>query len=189
MGTEDKDHKAVAEYYDEKQETEFEMCHKLNEKMPRFLRILGYFFEINCGNQYDTHDFNLIQIPPNRIKSNPLVTIEFEHGATQFEWDNKLPKDRWQALNLLTRKKYSENFGLFIKSSPTFNSIFAIDCRNNFVQNLVGKKPETLAHSLPFKTNDQFYRIYWKDVDKHLFVDDKENRILNNNNISFELYS
>jgi hypothetical protein len=151
--------------------------------MPLQLKLNGYFFEINVGNQYDTHDIVLVRILPNRVKEI-IIRIEFEIGDKQLEWDNELPKfPIWQAINLVTRKKYGENFELFIKASLTLNSLFAIDCRDNFVQNLVGKNPETLKHSLGFETNDEFYRIYWDDVDKHKYIDIPEKKILKNNNI------
>jgi hypothetical protein len=183
MSKENKDYKAVGEYYTKKQETEFVMCHYLNQNLPLSLKRSGYFFEINCGNQYDTHDLILIRILPNREKK--LITkIEYEIGDKQIEWDLELPRfPIWQALNLVTRKKYGENFSLFIKSSLTFHSLFAVDCRNNFVQNLVGKTPEVLDHSLEFETNDEFYRIYWDEVEKNLYVDNPEKKILKNNNI------
>jgi len=183
MSKENKDYKAVGEYYSKKQESEFLMCHYLNQNLPLALRRKGYFFEVNVGNQYDTHDLILVQILPNREKRK-IIDIEYEIGDKQIEWDFELPKfPIWKALNLATRKKYGENFSLFIKSSLTYNSLFAIDCRDNFVQNLVGKNPEKLEHSLDFETDDEFYRIYWDDVAKNLYVDDKETKQLKNNNI------
>lgn len=182
MSKDNKDYKAVGELYDQKQETEFLMCHYLNQNLPLSLKRSGYFFEVNVGNQYNKHDLFLIKILPNR-EVKFITKIEYEYGANQEEWDLELPRLKWQALNLMTRKKYGENFSLFIKSSPTFNSIFAIDCRNNFVQNLVGANPEIIKHNLGFNTDDEAFRIYWDDVDKNLYIDDKEKRILNNNNI------
>ena len=182
MSKENKDYKAVGKFYDKEQESEFLMCHRLNENLPLSLKRNGYFFMVNTGNQYNTHDLVLVKILPSR-QVEIIVKIEYEIGAKQIEWDELLPRDSWQALNLSTRKKYGENFDLFIKSSLTLNSLFAIDCRGNFVQNLVGKNPETLKHNLGFETDDQFYRIYWEDVDKNLYVDNKEKKILNNNNI------
>lgn len=182
MSKANKDYKAVGKYYDEKQETEFIMCHYLNQNMPLSLKRNGYFFEVNIGNQYDTHDIILVRILPNREKKI-LIRIEFEFGANQDLWNLEIPRYKWEALNLMTRKKYGENFDLFIKSSLTFNSIFAIDCRNNFVQKLVGDNPEITPHSLTFETDDEVYRLYWKYVDDNLYVDDKEKRTLNNNNI------
>lgn len=177
-----KDYKAVNDYYSKKQETEFIMCHLLNQNMPYKLKLIGYFFEVCVGNQYDTHDFILVRILPNRDKIQ-IMRIEYEIGDKQVEWNLELPRHKWQALNLVTRKIYGKNFELFIKSSPTYNSLFAIDCRNNFVQNLVGANPEILDHSLEFETNKEFFRIYWDDVEKNLYVDNPKEKILKNNSI------
>lgn len=183
MGRENKNYSAVNQLYSEKQETEFLICHYLNQNMPLKMKKDGFFFEVNSGNQYDTHDLNLIKISPDRIKSEPIITIEYEYGANQNEWDLTIPRHKWQALNLMVRKKYGQNFSLFIKSSPTFNSLFAIDCRDNFVQKLVGKNIEVIDHNLDFETDDEAFRIYWDDVDKNTYVDDDKSRELKNNNI------
>ena len=177
-----KDYKAVGEYYTKKHETEFIMCHFLNQNLPQKLKLTGYFFEVDAGNQYDTHDLILVRIFPNREK-RIILRIEYEIGDKQAYWDLELPRHKWQALNLVTRKKYGKNFELFIKSSPTYNSLFAIDCRDNFVQNLVGADPEILDHSLEFETNDEFFRIYWGDVEANQYVDQPDDKILKNNSI------
>jgi hypothetical protein len=97
-----------------------------------------------------------------------VIKIEYEYGAKQNDWDFEIPRTSWQALNMLTRKKYGENFPLFIKSSPTFRSFFAIDCRNNFVQE--NSVIEILKYNLDFETDNEFYRIYWDNVDKNKCV-------------------
>lgn len=176
-----KNYKAVNEYYEKNQHTEFMMCHYLNKNMPLKLVKNGIFFEIQTDNQYNKNDIILVQILPNRIKKI-IAKIEYEYAATQEDWNYELPRHRWQALNLINRKKYGETFSLFIKSSTTFNSIFAIDCRNNFVQKNFGDV-EKLNHSLDFETNDEFYRIYWNDVTKHQYLDDFNNKKLKNGEI------
>lgn len=178
-----KDYKAVGEYYEEKQETEFLMCHYLNKNLPEFLKKQGIFFEVQVKGQYNKSDIALIKIPPDREKKILIANVEYENGANQVEWDYELPKHKWQALNLVTRKKYGETFSLFIKSSRTFNSFFAIDCRNGFIQKNFGENAEILEHNLEFETNNEFYRIYWIDVDKYQYIDDTKNKILKNSNI------
>ena len=150
--------------------------------MPRFLVEQGIVFEIQTSNQYNKNDIVLVKITPDRQKI--LITkVEFEYGANQEEWDFEFPLHKWQALNLVTRKNYGETFELFIKSSRTFNSFFAIDCRDRFVQKNFGAKPETLPHNLGFETNDEFYRIYWKDATNNRYRDRKGEKILDNGNI------
>lgn len=178
-----KDYKAVGKYYTENQKSEFLICYYLNKNMPIFLVEQGIFFEVQVDSQYNRNDIRLIKIPPERNKKILIANVEFEIGAKQNEWDFELPRDKWQALNLITRKKYGEIFSLFIKSSKTYNSIFAIDCRDNFVQKNFGNNPEILKHSLDFETNNEFYRIYWNDVEKHQYVDDIQKKSLINGNI------
>ena len=171
-----KDYKAVDEYYKMNQHTEFLMCHYLNKNMPIGLIKNGIFFEIQTDGQFNKNDIVLIQILPEREGKRIIAKVEYEYAATQTEWDYELPRLKWQALNLITRKKYGETFSLFIKSSTTFNSIFAIDCRDNFVQKNFGDV-ETLNYSLDFETNNEFYRIYWDDVEKYQYVVDANKKV------------
>jgi hypothetical protein len=164
-----KDYKAVSKYYEETQVTEFLICHLLNEKMPKELKKQGIFFRIQEGSQYNRNDMELVKFLPDRGKTDIIAKIEYECGETQEDWNEEVPR-RWQALNLGTRKKYGETFHLFIKSSSTFNSFFAIDCRNNWVQTNF-PDIEKLKYNLPFPTDDEFYRIYWKDVNENLYQD------------------
>jgi hypothetical protein len=176
-----KDYKAVDNYYKENQHTEFLMCHYLNKNMPLLMVERGIFFEIQVDNKYNKNDIILIQITPDREKKI-ITKVEYEFAATQTEWDFELPRDKWQALNLINRKKYGETFSLFIKSSTTFNSIFAIDCSDNFIQKNFGNI-EKLKHSLNFETNDEFYRIYWNDVNKFQFVVNDNEKFIKNGEI------
>jgi len=178
-----KDFVAVKKYYDEIQTSEFRMCHQLNKRMPEKLIILGYFFEIQSNSQYNKDDIVLTKILPNRVKKE-IIRIEYEYGANQEFWDFEIPDEtQWQAINLVTRKEYGKNFPLFIKSSKTFRSLFAIDCRDNFVIETVKGRFEKLSHSLEFETDDEFYRIYWDDVEKHKYVCDKKNKKMNDGKI------
>lgn len=172
---------AVDEYYKINHQNEFIMCHYLNKNMPLFFVKCGIFFEIQCENQYNKNDIILIQISGDR-KKKLICKIEYEYATTQKEWDYELPRTYWKALNLIARKDYGNNFSLFIKSSPTFNSLFAIDCRDNFIQKNFNHI-EKLNHSLSFETDDDFYRIYWNDVEKYKYCDDKENKTLKNGEI------
>ena len=157
------------------------MCHYLNKNKPIFFVKCSIFFEIKCENQYNKNDIILIQISGDR-KKKLICKIEYEYATTQKEWDYELPRTYWKALNLIARKDYGNNFSLFIKSSPTFNSLFAIDCRDNFIQKNFNHI-EKLNHSLSFETDDDFYRIYWNDVEKNKYCDDKENKTLKNGEI------
>ena len=178
-----KDQIAIREYYKTTQKTEFRMCHFLNKNMPLALVDLGYFFEIEANTQYTKNDIVLVQYPPDRAERNIIVKVEYECGMNQTEWDFELPRFKWQALNLMTRKKYGETFELFIKSSRTFNSFFAIDCREGFVQKNFGGDTEDINHNLEFETNKKAYRIYWHELPKHQYIDDKSNKKLVNANI------
>ncbi len=177
-----KDYVAVNRYYHENQSTEFMMCYYLNRNMPLELVKQGFFFEIQVNGQYNKNDIRLIRITPERNEKQVVINIEYEYAANQHEWIDELPRNRWQALNLVTRKKYGKTFSLFIKSSTTYKSLFAVDCRDNFVQKNFGNS-EVLEHNLSFETNNEFYRIYWNDVAKHTYIDNKENRQLTDGNI------
>lgn len=175
-----KDYEAVNNLYLEKYQTEFVICHLLNSNMPMFLKIKGYFFEMAGGDQYNTHDIVLWQYSSNKERKE-TIKVEYENGANQPMWDTKLPRDKWQGLNLLTRKHYGKTFSLFIKSSTTYRSFFAVDCRDDFVQSNFGAR--TMPHNLGFETDKDVFRIYWDLLDKHLFIDDKTNKKLENRNI------
>jgi len=175
-----KDKKAIGKLYDETQHTEFRMCHFLNKNRPMFLIDLGYCFEMEASTQYNKNDIILVQYPPDRNEKKRIIRIEYEYGLKQVKWDLEFPRNNWKALNLVTRKKYGENFPLFIKSSKTYNSFFAVDCRNKFVQQF---DIEKLPYNLDFETDDLFYRIYWHEVAQHQYIDDKKTKKLVNGNI------
>lgn len=167
---EEKDYPAISQSYSKLQHTEFIICHLLNGKMPEQLKKIGYFFELQTGNQYGHNDLVLVKICPDRTK-RLIMKVEFEYGEKQIEWDNDIPK-HWDGLNLLVRKSYGQNFSLFIKSSPTFNSIFAVDCTDDFiVKNFEISKLK--KHNLGFKTNKLIYKIPMNELDKYKYVEDK----------------
>lgn len=176
----EKDHEAVSNWYFEKYQTEFVICHLLNSRMPLFLKIKGYFFEMADGNQYSTHDIVLWQYSSSKEKKE-IIKVEYENGAKQPMWDTKLPRVKWQGLNMLIRKQYGKTFSLFIKSSVSYKSFFAVDCRDDFVQSNFGDR--TIPHNFGFETDKDVFTVYWHLLDEHLFVDDKINRILENKNI------
>jgi len=183
-----KDTKAIAAYYRKWQHTEFQICRRLNYHMPDKLVNAGYAFIMNVKDEYDSegqfqkNDMVLIQITPERERKE-IIKVEFEYGAEQYDWDFELPRNRWMALNLGIRKKYGETFSLFIKSSPTYRSLFAIDCRNKFVQKHFGNRIETLEHSLEFVTDNKFYRIYWNKLPEHQFIIDEQHKKIIDGNI------
>jgi hypothetical protein len=168
MSRENKDYEAVEEYYNETHSSEFVMCHKLNHILTIYLKEAGYFFEINTEGQYAKNDINFVRVLPNRIKKL-IARVEFEYGKNQRGWNYEIPWEHWNALNLVTRKKYGENFDLFIKSSPTYNSIFAIDCRDGFIQNIFPTIYKDQNHNLDFETDDDMYKIMREDVFRHLY--------------------
>lgn len=183
MGDYNKNYREVNKYYNDNQEYEFLMCFYLNKNLPQKMVKTGFSFEVQTDGKYNKHDINLIKINPNRDEKEVVARIEYEYAATQDCWDFELPRDKWSALNLITRKDYDNNFDIFLKSSPTFNSFFAIDCRNKFISGNFSNIEKIENHSLSFETNDDFYRIYWDDVSKHEYLIDKTNKKLKNGNI------
>jgi hypothetical protein len=175
-----KDYAAVNEYYDENQKYEFRMVHFLNRQRPMSMVDAGYVFEINTVGKYDKHDIDFVKISPDRTKKI-LATIEFEYAAKQSHWDLEIPRDKWSGINLMDRKLYGESFRFFMKSSPTFNSFFVIDCEDNFVQK--NGRHQTTNHSLGFETNDTIYKLPFNFVDENTYREDKVIKVLINKNI------
>lgn len=188
-----KDHKAIGELYSITQKTEFMMCHLLNKRMPTSLVERGVFFEMQTDNQYNKNDIVLIKISPERQKKL-ICKVEFEYGITQENWDFLLPdfpfnpdsptsvdSPKWNGLNLMERKQYGDTFSLFIKSSPTYKSFFAVDCRDNFVVKNFGDTKQETNHSLNMVTNNTIYKIYWGDVPKHRFMVDENKKLTDGN--------
>ena len=182
---ENKDFNNIDKYYNEIQETEFIICKLLNSKSIGNNIFNEYFFEINTGDQYAHHDLELIKITPDRQRI-VKARIEFEYAEKQKYWDYSLPRTYWHGINLLTRKKYGENFDIFLKVSPTYNSVFAIDCRNDFIKKNFINSIATNNSNMDMKTNEEKYEILWDDIDKYLFktrIINGKTKIVQNGNI------
>lgn len=180
---EGKDRNAVNNLYNEVQFEEFLICHYLNQNMPKELRKLGYFFEIQSEEgQFAHHDIQFVQYTKDR-KRILKIRIEFEYGKEQYDWDLEIPRNRWHGINLLTRKDYQKNVDLFLKSSPTFSSIFAVDCRNNFVDKNFHNSIDENGSSVNFVTNERKYEIRFNEIEPHLFIIDSKNKKIKNGNI------
>lgn len=161
-----KDYNAVDKLYKNLNQSEFIIVNKLNSNMPNIFIRKGFLFEINIESQYAKNDINFVHISPDR-KKETIVRVEFEYGEKQEEWLDEFPKHYWnRGLSLVSRKKYGETFDLFIKSSLSFESFFAIDCKNNFIKTMFGDTEQKVAHNLGFSTNSDFFNINWNEVDK-----------------------
>jgi len=169
-----KDYEKISEIAEEVKETEFHFLDILNKKIsPKFK---NFKFEIN-EDKYGNKDYFLL------YNGKRVLNVEYENGITQNLWDNEFSDNlRWfwhYGLNLVVRKKYNKNFQLFIKSSPTYNSWFAIDTTNHFIKNYEHTKKQLPKTSLRTGRRDNWvYSINWDEVGKHEFiVEKKENRI------------
>lgn len=180
---EGKDRSAVDQLYKKVQAEEFSICHYLNQNMPHQLKKTGYFFEIQSDDgQFAHHDIQLVQYTEDRVR-NLKVRIEFEYGRQQHDWDLEIPRNRWHGINLLTRKNYEKNVDLFLKSSPTFNSIFAVDCTNNFVDKYFHDSIDEKESSIEFVTNEKKYEMRFNEIEPHLFVIDDSNKKIKDGNV------
>lgn len=171
----EKDYKAVDELYNEIQSTEHRYVHIANQYRPNIWINNGFIFEINHTGKFAKHDINLVHISANRVKS-VIARIEFEYGKNQHDWDYEIPwkeevKGNWTAINLMFRKKYGENFDVFVKASPTYRSFFLIDCRDDFVKRITENQISQVNHNLGFETNDEIYRLEYNVVQKNIFYD------------------
>ena len=166
-----KDFDKISELYEKLQKEEINIVRILNKNMPSYLYSNGVVFEIQSESQFNKYDLilKIITSKRNRIFS---FRIEYEIGYNQEEWesefDNYLQYKWHRGLSLLTRKKYNKNFDLFIKSSKTFNSLFAIDVRNDFLKQFE-KNKKKIKHNLGFNTNNEFFSINWKNVFNNKF--------------------
>jgi len=182
-----KDYNEISKLYNSVQKTEFVICKLLNSKTIGKKIFNDYFFEIQTNDKYAHHDLELVKITPDR-KRIIISKIEYEYAELQNEWESELPRNIWHGINLMTRKKYGENFDLFIKSSKTYNSLFIIDCRNNFIQNNFSDYIRENNSKRGFITNEEKYEINWSILDKHLFKikekpGNQKYKITNNGNI------
>jgi len=179
---ENKDREGVSKLYDEAQAEEFMMCHLLNEHLPKELRHKGYFFEMQSnGNQYSHHDLEFVKIGEDRSRTL-IAKIEFEYGKMQTDWDYTMPRKRWYGINLLTRKDYGINFDLFIKSSPTFNSFFAVDCRDGYMEKHFLRTIDSHSSSVGITTNERKFEIPWSMVETHQFKFDNVKKKIEDKN-------
>jgi hypothetical protein len=162
-----KEYDKMTENYQNVQHTEFLMVHTLNLTMPYAWICAGLVFEIRPSHQYGKYDARLCWIEENREKK-VIAKIELEFGKNQEDWDSDIPRDKWRrGISLLKRKDYDAS-QLFIKMSPTYNSIILVDTRDNFVQNntISDKTP----HNMGFITHEDCYVFPWETVDKNLFI-------------------
>jgi len=195
---ENKDYASVGRYYNKYQPEEHLTIGKLNATLfqfyPEFVRA-GVFFRIQSvsdenttDNQYKKFDCQLVWITPER-NEKILAIGELEYGADQMkkelrekmsEWNNKFPKNRWYCISLLERKKYDENFHFFLKVSPTRNSAFIIDTRDNFVtKNMTNNyNMENDSTNEKFNTDKGRYEFNWECVDKNTMLFKKEGDLL-----------
>jgi hypothetical protein len=182
---EGKEFDKVNEEYDNNHVQEFIICDLLNKLKPNKFTLHGYFFEMNTGDQHEKWDLNFIHIAKDRTKTR-LAKIEYEFGDKQEDvWGSTFNRNIWvRGLSLLCRKKYDENFDLFLKVSPEYSSYFAVDTRNNYVTNYFEHTKDKVNHSLPYVTDNLCYSIGWEYVDKHNFMINHETKkVIRNSNI------
>jgi len=190
----DKDYKAVNKHYEKCQAEEFVICHVLNTHMfnlhSHWIRA-GLSFRVNGNkNQYGKYDIILTYTSLERNETI-IARGEFEFGLDQNRhdnlnknWDYEFPETHWDCLSLMTRKIYDVNFEFFLKVSPTYNSAFIIDTRNNFV----GKTSDVKEDLENDSTNEKFetdtcrYKLLWKTVNNNLFKYESQN-LINDGNI------
>lgn len=178
---EGKDFNATNKLYNKVHVEEFLICTYLNQNMPIKMKRMGIFFEMQTKNQYLHHDLELVQISSKRKKTF-IARVEYEYGAYQKEWGLEFPTN-WDGINLLTRKDYDKNIDLFIKSSPNYLSIFAVDCSDDFVDKHFHYAIDTNPSQIDFVTNEQKYEIKWHEVQKHKFSFDDNTKEVENKNI------
>ena len=164
--TDGKDHEKVNEWYGKVQHTEFQMVHNLNLRPSAWISA-GLVFEIRPSKQYGQFDAILCWIKENRDKKI-ILKIELEYGKNQEDWDSDIPKAKWWRGISLVKRKHYDVCQLFVKMSPTYNSIILVDTRDNFVQN--NSVSGITQHNLGFITNSYCHEFTWETVEKNKFI-------------------
>ena len=160
------DYEKVDELYQNVQHTEFQMVHNLNLR-PYAWICAGLVFEIRASHLHGQFDAMLCWIKKNREKK-VILKIELEYGKNQEDWDSDIPKAKWWRGISLVKRKHYDVCDLFVKMSPTYNSIILVDTRDGFVLN--NSVSGITQHNLGFTTNNQCHELTWETVDKNKFI-------------------
>jgi hypothetical protein len=167
---EGKEYEKVNELYQNVQHTEFLTVYNLNRSMPYAWICAGLIFEIRASHQYGHFDAMLCWIKENREKKI-IIKIELEYGKNQdkWNWNTDLPSrtDWHRGISLLTRKDY-DGCQLFVKMSPTYNSIILVDTRNKFVDN--NTTIDTTPLTIGMETDKECHIFNWDTVDKNKVI-------------------
>lgn len=178
-----KDYVNVDKEYNKTHDSEFIITNSLNKTMPLSWVRAGLMFQVRCGDQMGKFDAYLYKITLDRRRLI-ILRIELEFGTYQDGiWDFDIPKVKWyRGLSLLKRKHY-DICNLFIKMSPTTNSLFLVDCENNFVFDKHDGIDKTSLEKMGYITNRDCYYFNWDTVMANQFIINEKNEIIQNGNI------
>lgn len=188
---ESKDFDGVKKNYNKFQPEEHLTVNYLNKTMPDAVVRSGVRFRIQSGgNQFKRNDCVLEWVNQER-KPILLARGELEYAADQNKsdsywqnWDYEIPRLQMRlGLSLLMRKNYDDNFGFFLRMSPTRHSAYIVDTRNNFVSKTKDAETELVNDSInkQFENTKSIYAFDWTTVDKNSFLFENKKLIQNGN--------